>query len=264
MASATPFVPQNFEIGRVFGMTFGLIGRNAPLYFGIAFLVSGLPQMLLKYFVLQSVAVSTVTTNANGAVASFYSQYSNIGIVWFAGMLLGVVAQAALIRVAIEDLNGRRPAIGDVIAVVVSVIPVAISVSIVTGLGIIVGMILLVVPGIILCLSWCMVIPVLVQERTGLFETISRSGDLTKGSRWRLFGLFVVIVIAMWVLQAVLALVSTTMLFGAGFPIANAVAAAISSTVSTVLLTAAVAASYVELRLVREGTGIDELADIFA
>ncbi|MER8441207.1 hypothetical protein NKH36_33005 [Mesorhizobium sp. M1312] len=57
-------------------------------------------------------------------------------------------------------------------------------------------------------------VPVLVQERLGVFGSMARSSDLTKGSRWALFGLFLVMIVAVIAIE--LALSTATALFGDG------------------------------------------------
>jgi uncharacterized membrane protein len=117
----------------------------------------------------------------------------------------------------------------------------------------------LLVPGIILWLGWSVAVPVLVQERLGVFGSMSRSRVLTKGSRWALFGLFLILILVGMAIQLVLGTVIA--LFGG---IIGAVLAALVSTVWSMMMSIAAAVSYVELREVKEGTSVDELAEIFS
>ena len=67
-----------------------------------------------------------------------------------------------------------------------------------------VGMILLVVPGVIAALACYVVGPVCVLDRLGPVPSINRSFALTKGSRWKLLALGLVIVVLGVVVQGVL------------------------------------------------------------
>jgi hypothetical protein len=58
------------------------------------------------------------------------------------------------------------------------------------GIGVIIGFVLLIVPGIILMLMWALAIPVAVLEDAGLGDALSRSRYLTKDHRWRVFAIF--------------------------------------------------------------------------
>ncbi len=57
-------------------------------------------------------------------------------------------------------------------------------------LGIGIGFVLLIVPGIILSLMWALTIPVAVLEDKGLRDSVERSAELTKGHRGRVFAVF--------------------------------------------------------------------------
>ncbi|WP_245455478.1 MULTISPECIES: hypothetical protein [unclassified Mesorhizobium] len=104
-----------------------------------------------------------------------------------------------------------------------------------------------------------MAVPVLIQERLGVFGSMSRSRVLTKGSRWALFGLFVILFIIAMVIQSITAVV---VVFFHGI-LAAILAALVQSVVSMVMSTAT-AVGYIELRQVKEGTSVEELAEIFS
>jgi len=163
------------------------------------------------------------------------------------------------VRVAIEDLNGKRPAIRDCIGTAISVLMPAIGISLLVTLGAALGLLLLVVPGIILFLGWSAAAPVQVQERRGVFGSMARSRDLTKGSRWALFGLWLILLIAAYAIQYALVGILTA--------VGSTAAISLDALVTAILymLTSiAPAVSYVELRRVKAGTSIDELAEIFS
>ncbi len=58
------------------------------------------------------------------------------------------------------------------------------------GIGITIGFVLLIVPGVILFLMWALAVPVAVLEDAGLGESLSRSRDLTAGHRGRVFVIY--------------------------------------------------------------------------
>jgi hypothetical protein len=77
-----------------------------------------------------------------------------------------------------------------------------IMIGVAVGIGI--GFVLLIVPGIILALMWALTIPVAVLEDKGLRDATSRSAELTKGNRGRIFMIYFLfmvltyIVIMLW------------------------------------------------------------------
>lgn len=64
---------------------------------------------------------------------------------------------------------------------------------IVTGLGIALGLLLLIIPGIVLMLRWYVAVPCAVLERTGVSESMARSKYLTRGHQGTIFWLLCVI-----------------------------------------------------------------------
>jgi len=63
-------------------------------------------------------------------------------------------------------------------------------VMVVLAIGISVGLVLLIIPGIVLTLMWALAIPVAVLEDAEVAECLSRSRYLTAGHRWRVFAIF--------------------------------------------------------------------------
>lgn len=263
MTTATLGQPGRFEIGRVFNTTFGVITRNIGLCVGLALLFSGLPTFLFQLWnearmsKLAGVDPSNVALADPNVVIRDSLVTLAFGLVYF---LLSLLLQSALVRATIEDLNGKKPGFGDSVQIALQCLLPTVGIGILVALGAGIASFALLIPGIILWLGWSVSIPVLVQERRGVFGSMSRSRALAKGNRWSLFGLFVILFILAMVIQAVLGTI--VFLFGSSI-VASAIGAVVSAVMSTVMSTAT-AVSYVELRQVKEGTSVDELAEIFS
>ncbi|UDL91248.1 hypothetical protein LGH82_08300 [Mesorhizobium sp. PAMC28654] len=230
--------PDKFRIGRVFGDSFDIVGRNIGLCLGLSLLFSGVPELVRELWLWKSVA---------GVVAGapqFSAQRVILGVAaWLISIVLGSILQAALVRAAIEDLQGKRPAIGDCLKTAFSVVLPVVGIALLIGLGVGLGCVLLVVPGIMLLLRWSVAIPIQVQERLGVFGSMARSRDLTKGCRWPLLGFWLILIIAAIAIRLVLSKVAVVFGLPAAF-VVNALVTAVVSTITTV----APAVSYVELR----------------
>ena len=61
--------------------------------------------------------------------------------------------------------------------------------SLLSNLGIGLGLILLIVPGMILFARWSVGLPALLREELGVSQAMRRSSSLTDGNRWRVLGL---------------------------------------------------------------------------
>ncbi|MER8648988.1 MULTISPECIES: hypothetical protein [unclassified Mesorhizobium] len=260
MTSATFARPEKFQIGRVFNNSFSVIGRNVVLFVGLSVLFAGVPAVILRLWT-ESRMQALLTANP-GAAADPALVFSNIWVTLpasFIASLFVLVLQSALVRATIEDLNGKRPTLGDCLQIAIRYFLPTLAIGLLVGLGAGLAALALLVPGIILWLGWSVAIPVQIQERLGVFGSMSRSRALTKGSRWSLFGLFLVLIIIGMVIQGAVGVF--VYLF---HDIVATVVAALVQSVMSMLLSVAAAVSYVELRQVREGTSIDELAEIFS
>lgn len=65
--------------------------------------------------------------------------------------------------------------------------------SIVYGLIVIGGIILLIVPGVIWAIKYQFALPLIVDKKMGIMEAITKSGQMTKGYKGWLFGLAIVL-----------------------------------------------------------------------
>ena len=63
---------------------------------------------------------------------------------------------------------------------------------------IVIGLFLLIVPGIILWLMWALTVPVAAIENTGLLDSLNRSAELTKGGRGRVFVVYILFMVLLW------------------------------------------------------------------
>ena len=65
--------------------------------------------------------------------------------------------------------------------------------QLVVGLAVAAGTLACIVPGIFLWLCWSVVVPVVMLEQQGAFDSMRRSWDLTDGFRWKILGVAVVV-----------------------------------------------------------------------
>jgi hypothetical protein len=244
---------EKIDIGRVIQRGFNTIGRNAATFLLAGVIFAGLPT-----FVAQYVAVSQFRSGPPQFGADFLAASAIMFIVSiFASNLL----QATLVRSSILDLNGRPADIGGSLQAAFMIILPMIGLTIVASIGIGLGLLLLIVPGIILYVMWIVAVPVLVEERVGVFESLGRSASLTAGSRWRIFGLLVLYVLFWWIVALVFQLVfAFDPLDGATY---MALVNALIGIVTGVFTATMTASLYVELRTVKEGATAESLASIF-
>lgn len=264
MASVAAATENRVSITRSIGNGLSTITAHPLVTLGIAFLFGVLPSLLL-YFVLPGARAGIL-----GGIGWWTGGRGFDAVLGGFNFVLGLLAQAALIRATAAHAQGRTPAVDDMLAAAFRTLLVLIAIAIVSFAAIVVGMMLLVVPGIILYLVWSVANAVAVEERRGVFDSLSRSRMLTKGARWRILGLWLLPVVGSLLVAGFLGLLVGS---SAGFNWSSAawnpsVGARLFNAALQTLTVAATAtiqtALYLELRNWKDGGGQTELAEIFA
>jgi hypothetical protein len=79
--------------------------------------------------------------------------------------------------------------------------------GILAGIGILLGLILVIVPGLYLLTIWSMIVPVIVLEGRSAGESFARSREIVRGNGWSVFGLvivtFLLVAIATTIIQLI-------------------------------------------------------------
>src|SRR5215813_367278 len=121
------------------------------------------------------------------------------------------------------------------------------------------GLCLLIIAGLILYTIWFVALPAYVVERIGPWSSLRRSRELTKGHRWKLFGLALLLFIGGFgssLLQFALAAVDAD-------PIVELIGRLIWQGLWVSFVTTVVAVAYHDLRVAKEGVDIDQIAGVF-
>ena len=252
---------EDFDMGRVVSRTFETIGRNAPAFLALAILAV-IPQLVLAAVL----GVGTGMRPNQIDPSKIFHMYGLMMVVGLASMIFSAILQAALVHGTISDLNGNKASFGDCLGTGIRTCLPVIGLTIVFSVAIFFGFILLIVPGVMLSIAWAVVVPVLVVEKTGVFATFGRSAELTKGHRWKIFGLYLAIAVLSMVLGFAILPLSSAMTTANEGLLAMAPVMALQGVVKVVVATisaAGVAAVYYELRAAKEGIGPEQLASVF-
>jgi hypothetical protein len=95
----------------------------------------------------------------------------------------------------VRDLqDGQRDySIGELFRSVSPFVLPLVVVAILFGIGVAIGFVLLIVPGLFLLTIWALVMPVTVLEKPGILAAFGRSRELVRGNGWNVFGVIVLI-----------------------------------------------------------------------
>jgi hypothetical protein len=116
----------------------------------------------------------------------------------FLGAIINLAAtfllQAALVT-AVRDVRDGRADLDlsqTIRAALPYVLPVA-GAGILAAIGISIGLVLLIVPGLILLTFWCLIVPFIVVGESGALEAFGRSWQTVRGHAWNVFGTLVLV-----------------------------------------------------------------------
>jgi hypothetical protein len=182
------------EVGLVINEVFAIYRANAaPLIVSgfLVFLVFGVIEALIE--------------DAGGDIAPLLAAAVN---------LVGVALYTGFVVKLVEDIrDGKRDfSIGALFSSAYPSVGPLILNGLMLGLGVLVGLVLLIVPGLYLLTMWAVCSPAIVAEGRGATEAFGRSRELVEGQGWPVFGALVVAIL----IQVVVGLVFAVIGAGAG------------------------------------------------
>ena len=174
-------------------------------------------------------------------------------------LLLSLVAlfwlQAALVK-AVDDVRDGRAdlSLGETFAAAREHLSAVLVAGVLAAIGIIVGLILVIVPGLVLMTWWAVIIPAIVLENRSAGESFSRSRELVRGYGWGVFGVIVLMILLLIGFQIVLGLILS--------PLADwlqsFVAQIVSGTVTAPFIAVVLTLLYLRLRAAKEPAAAPE------
>ncbi|OYU71060.1 MAG: hypothetical protein CFE28_14320 [Alphaproteobacteria bacterium PA2] len=251
---------EKLDIGKVIQVSFALVQRYLSTFAILSLLLAALPALLNAF--VQSQTMASV-----GAFGARYSSTSGVwlGVLgWLITLCANAVYQAASIQISVSDLNGRAIKVSDSLRLGQKHLVPLIIVSLLQALAIGFGTALLIVPGMMMACAFAVAAPAQVVENIPAMSTFRRSRDLTRGNRWRIFGLAMVYFIMIAILEGVL-----FSLFGGLTTLTDPTSAPrlillpIITMIIGTLTASSVGVLYFELRRIRDGVGATDLAAVF-
>jgi uncharacterized membrane protein len=171
-------------VGEILDTSFSLYRRHFAALATVALICTGVP-LVLRLFL-----------EAAGGV------FSNLMLALLYGIslvVLNLVATGATVFIVSESYLGRpisaREALDRATPYIGRILVCSLLLALVVGLG----FLLLLIPGIMLAVGLALAIPVVVLEpRSSASAALSRSWELTRGARWRIFGLGVTLLVLLY------------------------------------------------------------------
>ena len=221
----------------------GILGEAWRLY----------TRFFTRFFVIAA-AVYLVVNLLNAVLGTVFGHGTGIAVLL--ALITTVVSlvgtfwlQGALVY-AVDDVRDGKvdSTVGEVFERVRPRLGTLIVAGILAALGIALGLVLLVVPGLILLTWWCLIVPVIVLEGKPVGEAFSRSRELVRGHGWTVFG--VVIITA--ILSGIASGIIQSLFFFLGSFLRYWIGGTIASAVVGPFLAIALTLMYFRLRELRE------------
>ena len=253
----------NFDVGRVLGQTFAALGRN-----WMTLVILAIPLTIIPIYLQSSLMTPFMLTP--GATPDPRAMLASMGPIFLVSIPIGLVLQPLFESSAAwmvwADESGAKPDTWAALRASGGQLGWLILAGLLRGILVALGLILLIVPGIMVWLAFCLTLPACVVEKRNSVDAMSRSRDLTRGHRWSLFLLFFVYIILAMIPALIVGAVggfAMVMFSDTGRSI-NLLLSAISSGFTGILLYTGVGCAYVELRKLKEGGGAVDVAQVFA
>jgi hypothetical protein len=152
------------------------------------------------------------------------------------GSIVSLVLTAfftGMVVMLVRDLQDghRDSSLGELFSSVTPVFVPVIVVSILFGIGVAIGLVLLIIPGLILLTIWAVAIPVTVIERPGILRAFGRSRELVKGNGWQVFGTILLV----WLISIVIGAIGGLIADAIGGVIGALVVAIVSALIAPVI-----------------------------
>jgi uncharacterized membrane protein len=172
-------------VGEILDTSFSLYRRHFAALATVALICTGVP-LVLRLFLETAGGIFN-----NLALALVYG----ISLV-----VLNLVATGATVFIVSESYLGRpisaREALDRATPYIGRILVCSLLLALVVGLG----FLLFMIPGIMLAVGLALAIPAVVLEpRSSASAALSRSWELTRGARWRIFGLGVTLLVLLYI-----------------------------------------------------------------
>ena len=173
------------DVGRVFSQTIDTYRENFGPLVGGALIVVGAAAVLAGILG----ATGSLALVVIGSIIVFIARYLYVG---FVVKLVQDVRDGRLDSSMSELLSAAMPYIGTLILF-----------SILAGIAIGIGFLLLIVPGLILLTIWSVAVPSIVVENQSVMGAFGRSRELVRGEGWTVFAVIILTALFVGIIGAV-------------------------------------------------------------
>ncbi|MEM8871790.1 MAG: hypothetical protein AAGE38_15420 [Pseudomonadota bacterium] len=247
-------------VARVIGDTFGLFFSRLPLFILLALLPTLVVTGLQFAFLPEFISDDPILFPGTGVGFVAYSALS----LFFFMIMVGVITLAAY-----DVRLGREANVVSYVWRTIKAIPAIFILTIPFYIMIVAGLLLLIIPAFYLMARYWVFTPVILIEGSG-YRGLLRASELSRGYRWPIVAASIGIILVS-LLLAYLVHVPLMLMLGLdliAFPgtpnyTMTAIVQSFSSAIQYALLSIFTALLYARLREIKEGLGMEDLAEVF-
>jgi hypothetical protein len=249
----------DFSAGKIVGDSFQILVKRFVTIFTIAF-ICGIPSHIISVReALKEPPADEEVTFEDLRRAQRESLQENAPI-FLLVLIASPLTSGAVAFAVYQHLRGKHAGVAECIGVALRRFFPLLGVAICSGLFVMAGTILLIIPGIIFATMVYVASPACVVEKSGVFASMRRSRDLTRGFRWRIFVVMFGVNVLMFIIAFMVGMAS-----GAG-AVPNAVIAGIDVFMQTIQMAwngSAAALAYYHLRSIKDSVDVEDVAAVF-
>lgn len=178
----------NYSISNVFRNTFKVMKENTNLYSIIFVILTG-------FYALPNFLFDTSANSHSNGLDALILIYGIISGIFYLGLYVVIVDNS------FGTLSNKQYEGGPYLQRVLSVILPLIGLCIVMGIFIGIGVVLLIIPGIYLMLKYYLAFPVKIIENRSIFNSLSRSGELTNGHKISILLTVLIVLVVIFIIS---------------------------------------------------------------
>jgi len=242
------FATNDLRLGSIMSRSSAVLSRHFLTFFIVA---------VIAYSPMLLIASVQPTEPIEPSEAVNQALWIFLGVVLL--IVLTTLGNAIILHAAFQDMRRRPVSLVESFNVGLSRLLPLVGLVFVASFLVLLGVVLLIVPGLILYTMWFVGVQACVVERLGPWTSLRRSRELTKGFRWTVF----LLALLLLVVNAGGSKVIASVLIPLAGPIVGLTGQLIWSGVTAAFTGIVLTVTYYDLRVVKESVDIEQITAVF-